>query len=132
MVFCMFLAGCGTASRKQILAAEESQVKLRSMQTRAFDTTDKKQVMHAVISTLQDLQFLIQKSDYFTGTISAQKISKGALLKVSVTVRPRGETQMLVRINAQYGIKAVEDPETYQDFFVALGKSLFLAANQVD
>jgi hypothetical protein len=51
---------------------------------------------------------------------------------MTVTVRPRGETQLLVRANAQHGITAVDDPETYQDFFNALGKSLFLTAQQVD
>ena len=51
---------------------------------------------------------------------------------MSVTVRPRGETQLLVRASAQYGIKQVDDAETYQDFFNALEKSLFLTAHQVD
>lgn len=30
------------------------------------------------------------------------------------------------------GIKEVEDPETYQDFFTTLGKSVFLTAHNVD
>ena len=51
---------------------------------------------------------------------------------MTVTARPRGETQLLIRANAQYGIKAVEDPEPYQDFFDALGKAMFLTAHQVD
>jgi hypothetical protein len=38
----------------------------------------------------------------------------------------------LVRANAQYGIKSAEDPETYQDFFTALEKAIFLTAQQVD
>ena len=29
-------------------------------------------------------------------------------------------------------VQAVEDPEPYQDFYTALGKSLFLAAQNVD
>ena len=49
-----------------------------------------------------------------------------------MTVRPRGATQMLVRANAQYMDKAVEDPKPYQDFFVALEKAMFLTAHQVD
>ena len=51
---------------------------------------------------------------------------------MSVTVRPRGEKQLLVRANAQYGVKSVEDPVTYQDFFTALEKAIFLTAQQVD
>ena len=44
---------------------------------------------------------------------------------MTVTVRPRGETQMLVRANAQYMNQAVEEPKPYQDFFVSLEKSMF-------
>jgi hypothetical protein len=38
----------------------------------------------------------------------------------------------VVRANAQYMDKAVEDPKPYQDFFVSLEKSMFLTAHQVD
>ena len=51
---------------------------------------------------------------------------------MTVTARPRGTNQMLVRANAQYMDKAVEDPKPYQDFFTALEKSMFLTAHQVD
>jgi hypothetical protein len=53
-------------------------------------------------------------------------------LKVTVTVRPRDGGQTLVRMNAEFNRKPVEDPEVYQRFFVALGKSLFLSAQQVE
>jgi hypothetical protein len=51
---------------------------------------------------------------------------------MTVSVRPRGETQLIVRANAQYNITAVEDPEPYQQFFDALSKAIFLTAQQVD
>ena len=39
-----------------------------------------------------------------------------------------GPGQVMVRANAQFnGLKAIEDPQPYQDFFSALEKSLFLA-----
>ncbi len=40
-------------------------------------------------------------------------------MRKTVTVRPRGETQMLVRSNVQYKEQAVEEPKLYQDFFIA-------------
>lgn len=126
--------GCsmGTASRQQLLAAEESQVKLRSIQTRAFDTNDKLKTLRAIIATMQDLDFVLDKADETVGTVTGTKFYKNGTLALTVTVRPRGETQTLVRANAQYGLRAVETPEPYQDFFIALEKSMFLAAQQVD
>lgn len=127
----LILMGCATTSQKAFVT-KESQVKLRSMQTRAFDTTDKKMMMQTVISTMQDLEFVIDKADFMLGSVTGSKFLGSAVVTMTVTVRSRGEKQLLVRANAQYGIKAVEGAETYQDFFVALGKSLFLTAHQVD
>ena len=128
----IFTAGCATTSQQQLLATDESQVQLRSIQTRAFDTADKETTMRTIISTMQDLDFVIEKADFMLGAISGSKSFANQMLKMTVTVRARGETQLLVRANAQYGIRAVETPEQYQDFFVALEKAMFLTAHQVD
>ncbi len=127
----MVLAGCASTSNKAF-QTDESQVELRNMQTRAFDTADKKKMMQTVISTMQDLDFVIDKADLMLGSVTGTKFTNRMAVTMTVTVRPRGETQLLVRASAQYGINAVKDPETYQDFFVSLEKSLFLTAHQVD
>ena len=127
----LLLVGCQTDSRQQVLAVTKSQVELRSFQTRVFDTTDKEKTLRTIIATLQDLSFVVDKADAILGTVSGTKLD-GYRLRITVTVRPRGETQMLVRANAQYNITAVEDPEPYQQFFIALEKSMFLTAHQVD
>jgi len=106
-------------------------VQLRSYQERAFDTADKEQTLRSVIATLQDLGFVLDKADLDLGIVSATRLS-GYQLRVTVTVRPRGSSQMLVRANAQQGERAVEDPKPYQDFFVALEKAMFLTAHEVD
>jgi hypothetical protein len=124
------LAGCAP-STKVIMESDQSAVQLRSYQQRAFDTADKTQTLRSVISTLQDLSFVVDKADLDLGTVSATKLS-GYQVRMTVTVRPRGTNQMLVRANAQYMDKAVEDPKPYQDFFTALEKSMFLTAHQVD
>ena len=125
------LSGCQTTSSSQLLKADQSQVQTRNIQTRAFDTTDKNKTLRTVISTLQDLGFVVDKADEVLGTVSATKLD-GYQLRMTVTVRPRGQTQLLVRANAQYNLTAVEDPEIYQDFFTSLGKSMFLTAHNVD
>lgn len=129
----VFLAGAGgcAPSTKAVLETSQSAVALRSFQQRAFDTTDKETTLRTIISTLQDLSFVVDKADLDLGTVSATKLS-GYNLRMTVTVRPRGTTQMLVRANAQYMDKAVEDPKPYQDFFTSLEKSMFLTAHQVD
>ncbi|WP_417831305.1 hypothetical protein [Terasakiella sp.] len=125
------LAACQTNSRDQVLKTDKSQVELRSIQTRAFDTSDKPQTLRTVMATMQDLGFVLDKADAVLGTVSGTKLD-GYALRMTVTVRPRSETQMLVRANAQYNIQAVEDPAPYQQFFGALEKSMFLTAHNVD
>ena len=127
----IFGLGACAPSTQQVLATKESQVKLRAIQTRVFDTTDKTKMLRTVIATLQDLGFVIDKADNDLGTVSGTKLDQYSL-RMTVTVRPRGETQMLVRANAQYNIQAVEDPEPYQHFFDSLSKAIFLTAHQVD
>jgi len=122
--------GC-VSSIDQVMNSGQSAVQLRSFQERAFDTADKEQTLRSVIATLQDLSFVLDKADFDLGIVSATKLS-GYQLRVTVTVRPRGNSQMLVRANAQQGERAVEDPKPYQDFFIALEKSMFLTAHEVD
>ncbi len=127
----MFLAGCQTDSREQILATSQSQLALRQIQSRAFDMTDRDKMLRTVIATLQDLSFVIDQADAGLGSVSGTKLD-GYQLRMTVTVRPRGDGQLIVRANAQYNITPVEDPEPYQQFFAALEKSVFLTAQAVD
>jgi hypothetical protein len=131
LIAALTLTACQTDSRRQVLASSESQLALRQIQTRAFDTTDRERMLRTVIATLQDLSFVVDQADATLGSVSSTKLN-GYQLRMTVTVRPRGETQLLVRANAQYNLIAVEDPEPYQQFFTALEKSLFLTAHQVD
>jgi hypothetical protein len=130
MLGAALLLGC-VSSIDQVMKTDQSAVQLRSYQERAFDTADKEQTLRSVIATLQDLSFVLDKADLDLGVVSATKLS-GYQLRVTVTVRPRGSSQMLVRANAQQGELAVEDPKPYQDFFTALEKSMFLTAHQVE
>lgn len=130
-IISILLGGCVATMKDQVLDTNnESQLQKRSYQTRAFDTENKQKVLRAVIATLQDLGFVIDRADSTLGSVSATKLDS-YLLKITVSVRPRAD-QMLVRANAQYNIAPVEDPKPYQDFFSSLSKSLFLQAQNVD
>ncbi len=124
-----FMSGCATTSDHALQGG--SQVELRSMQTRAFDTANKNQITRSVVATLQDLGFVIDNADADFGTVSATKLD-GYQIKMTVSIRAKSKTSMLVRANAQYNLKAIEDPKMYQDFFTTLSKAMFLAANKID
>lgn len=127
---CLCFWGC-ESSRSQVLVAQESQVKLRSMQSRIFDTTDKIKTLRTAMATLQDLGFVIDKADDVLGSVSATKLDRYTV-RITINIRPHGETQMLVRANAQYNLKAIEDPEPYQQFFAAFEKAMFLTAHNIE
>jgi len=130
VLFLLSLSACAS-THQRLLDSDVSQVQIRSIQTRAFDTTDKEKTLRTIIATLQDLGFVIDKADAVLGSVSATKLDNYSL-KMTVTARPRGTSQLLIRANAQYNITPVTDPLTYQNFFVALEKAMFLTAHQVD
>lgn len=122
--------GCASTGER-LLDSDQSQLALRSIQTKAFDTADKEKTLRTVIATLQDLAFVIDKADLTVGIVSATKLD-GYALRMTVSVQLRGEKQLLVRANAQYEVTPVTDPLPYQQFFSALQKAMFLTAQQVD
>lgn len=122
--------GCASSS-DQLLKTDKGQVELRKLQSRAFDTTDTEKTLRTIIATLQDLGFVIDKADATLGTVTATKL-EGFNLVMTVSIRPKGEKQLIVRASAQFGLKAVTDPKPYQEFFTSLGKAMFLEAQQVD
>lgn len=126
------LAAVGCASTTdRVLDADQSTLKLRAMQTRSFETQDKKKTLRAVVATLQDLGFVLDKADDELGTVSATKL-KGYELRLTVTVRPGSGEKMLVRASGQYNLRPIDEPELYQQFFTALEKAMFLQGQAVD
>lgn len=126
------LAGCQIDSREQVLMVTKSQVALRSVQSRVFDTADRIATLQTVVATMQDLNFVIHDSSLVLGTVSGTKSSGFQPVRMTVTVRPHGEKQVLVRANAQQGLVSIDDPKPYQDFFSALSKAMFLTAQEAD
>lgn len=124
----VYLTGC-TLVHEDVLGTQ-TQLQMRNYQSRAFDTTDKDMVLRSVISTMQDLGFIIERADQTLGTVSGTSFTYGAS-KLTVSVRQVGK-RIVVRANAQRGLQAIEEPLAYQNFFNALGQSLFLEAHEVD
>ena len=128
LVVVTLMSACASTNQRVLDIGGESQLQKRSYQSRVFDTSDKEKVMRAVISTLQDLGFVIDRADLMLGAVSGTKLDRHQV-KITVSVRPKGKEQTTVRANAQFNIKPVEDPVQYQNFFTSLEKSLFLVAH---
>jgi hypothetical protein len=128
--------GCMGVPHERVFESS-NQLQMRSYQTRAFDTTDREKTLRAIIATMQDLGFVIDKADATLGSVSGTKLALYEI-RMTATLRPRGTTQLLVRTNAQFkrspvaNAVPIEDPAPYRDFFAALAKSMFLEAQQVD
>ena len=130
------LAGCAT-SQPEVIVSSKSAVELRSMQSRAFETGDKRTVYRAVLATLQDLGYTVTGLEPEAGTVTGDKLAR---LTLTASVYSRGATRTIVRANAivklgpqvQQGHQ-VDAPEFYQKrFFEPLSKALFLEALQVE
>jgi len=128
IVLLSMLAGCQTAQKNILDSDGESQVKKRAMQTRYYDTDDKKQTLQTIIATMQDLGFVMDKASFDLGSVSATKLD-GYRVRMTVVAMPRGIDQMTVRASAQYNIEPITDPVIYQQFFDALSKAMFLTAH---
>ncbi len=126
----LLLTSC-ISTQSRLLDSEVSQVQLRSIQVRAFETADRERTLRTVMATLQDLGFILDAADLGLGTVSGTKWDRMPM-RITVAVWPRGEQQMLVRANCQVAESAVKDPVPYQRFFSALSKAMFLEAHQVD
>jgi hypothetical protein len=122
------LGGCASTPKATDGAVA---LKLRAIQTRAFETSDLNKTIRTAMATLQDLGFVIDTADAELGSVTASKLDK-YVIKMTVTARQRGENQLLVRANAQYNVTPVEDANFYQQFFAAFSKAMFLEAQEID
>ncbi len=126
----VLLTGCATTTPANV-AGPGTQLETRQIQTREYDTLDKGMTMRSVIATLQDLGFTIDQADADLGTITATRLHQYTM-RMTVTVVEKDGRRISVRANARIGENSVIDAATYQDFFIALDKAMFLTLHKVD
>jgi hypothetical protein len=126
----LLLHGCAAPEPSQdLLALTEAQMKIRSIQTRTFEVNDRQLAMRGVIAALQDLGFIIERANEPLGLVTAARFAEPNfydVIGVTVTVRKEGAGRMMIRANAIYNNKPIEDPKVYQNFFTTLERSLFI------
>lgn len=128
-IFLVLIASCATTPPN--VAGAGTQLETRQIQTREYDTLNKAMTMRSVIATLQDLGFTIDQADADLGTITATRLH-AYTMRMTVTVVERDGERIAVRASARIGEDSVTNAATYQDFFVALDKAMFLTLNKVD
>jgi hypothetical protein len=114
----------------ELLAPAEPQMKIRSAQTRTFDVKDRQVALRAVIAALQDLGFIIERANEPLGLVTAARFAEPNyydVLGITVTVHAQADARMMIRANAIYNNKPIEDPKVYQNFFITLERSLSLS-----
>jgi hypothetical protein len=126
----LLLQGCSAPEPNQdLLALTEAQMKIRSVQTRTFDVKDRQLAMRGVIAALQDLGFIIERANEPLGLVTAARFAElnfYDIVGITITVRQENAGRMVIRANAIYNNKPIEDPKVYQNFFATLERSLFM------
>jgi len=140
-LFSLVLVSCARPAIEDVLLEDEaSQLQIRSLQSRVFDTSDRIRTMRAVIATLQDLDFVIDQADSRLGVITATRMS-GYLLSTTVMVTERDAGRLLVRARMHTGWQPLAGQESralimsspvpdqaYQEFFHSLETNMSLVS----
>jgi hypothetical protein len=152
----LLLAGCSPVPREAPL----SQLQVREIQTREFETDDVKLVLKGMMNVLQDDGFIIKNAVSDLGLLTAEKdvdvssrseiffaicVKEGrwkqhAILEISANVSLYGN-RTKVRVNFQRkifdnmgAVVSVEqdlNPETYQSFFARVSKAIFFEEEKI-
>lgn len=122
----LWLVGCTSVS-EQALDADKLQLQIRNCQTRELEVRDPKVALRAIIATLQDLGFIVERADVRLGLISAKSFRD--VSSMTVTVRKVDAHKVVVRASAQGKYSAITEPKAYQNFFNALDQALHLELN---
>lgn len=138
---------------------EKTQLEIREIQTRTFDTPDSKMVLKTMLNVLQDDGFIVTEGNADLGLLSATKEldvqtegavfwgtffnlawDKNAIVEATANVSEFGK-QTRVRVNFQQkvydstgGVSTVDqitDPKFYQEFFVKVDKGLFIQKENI-
>lgn len=133
IVSVLSFSGCGTASVPGMVLSkkdkQKSQLEIREMQTRTFQTKDNKLVMRAMLNVLQDDDYIIEQINIEMGFFNAQKevdvekgdekfwqtfwwgkayatYSKNQIIDVTANISDFGEE---IRVRANFRVKVINN-----------------------
>lgn len=130
VVFFFLLTGCSHVTDEVVEMPHHLKSQVLRHQSRTFDMTDERLMLKSVVLTMQNLGFIIDKTDEKLGVVSGTSFVTSAQMIVSVS--RVNASNILVKVSVQTGLKSVEPIESYQNFFSSLSQSLSLEAHLVD
>ena len=152
--------GAGVAASKvKHKEPEKSQLEIRELQSRTYDTPDSKMVLKTMLNVLQDDGFIVTEGNAELGLLSATKEldiqtegavfwgtffnlswDKNAIVEATANVSEFGK-QTRVRVNFQQKVydstggestvDQITDPKFYQEFFAKVDKGLFIQKENI-
>jgi hypothetical protein len=125
--------GCVTSevTPADLFAPTNAQMQVRSLQTRTFDLKDLKDrntTMRGVITSLQDLGFIIERANESLGFVTATRSAEPSsddIVTITVTVHQESAETMSIRANTIYNNKPLDDAKVYQNYFAALRRVFY-------
>jgi len=153
----LFFASCAASGPKQV----KSQVEIRQLQTKTFDTNDYKRVLKAMLNVLQDDEYIIENANVELGFLKAEKetdvetrwgkfaramdpenarYAKLNVIEASCNVTRLGNK---TKVRANFQIKLfnqqnelvyshqIEDEKFYTEFFFKVDKAIFLESEEI-
>ncbi len=123
VLFLTFSIPIISAKPEQILA-------LRAIQSRSFNTNNQKKMIQAISSTLQDMGYIIIRTNDKIGFVTATHFSDD-IIEMTVTTQPTKKA-IIVRVSARVNNLPLGKNEVfYQTFFNQLSQATFLNANAI-
>ena len=132
IMICIAMQACSTSRKEltdEVLALPENQMTIRQVQTRTYDIADQKLAIRGLINALQDMGFIIERTNNTLGLITAGKLhpNHSGLVELTVSIRAANSGQTKIRVNALHNTQVIKDPEEYQRFFTIVERSLFMS-----
>jgi len=158
LLFCLMLLSVFGCSGSQIKTVQKTQLEIRQMQTRTYDTQNTKMVVKAMLNVLQDDGFIVNQADLELGFLNATKEvdvenpwekfwatyeegwKKNSITTCTANVSQFGD-KTRVRVNFQVKVMTnlggvatvyqIDDPEYYQKFFSKVDKGIFIEKEKI-
>ncbi|CAI3925822.1 MULTISPECIES: hypothetical protein [Commensalibacter] len=126
----LLLGAVFTFPAQYVKAQTHQTLSLRAIQSRSFETTDTQKMLQNIVSTLQDMGYIIGRIDNQLGFVNAAQFAND-ITEITVTIQPITHSMTVRASGRRNNIPMDDDPVFYQNFFNHLSQAAFLNANKI-